>query len=550
GFSLNTPKVRALHPPGPTTKESVLEKLGQTTRIRPLSNQGRTGRVRPLRRLPRLSRTVGISLAIWSLLLVGLTIFVAGKLRKKAPEKPPASVSEATPTAPGIAGVRQLVEEENWRRALDAVQKLGAEATRPEARWLTAKTYYHMGDLNLAMTAVRGCLAAAPNHSEAARLKAILHVELAEWQEAVQATSWALRLTGNQNDDLLFWLRGGAHRRLGHMNEALKDLSQALDLEEDEVSKEEIYFERGQVHAGLGLHKEALEDCDIAARLAVESEQDAGKVFHYLYTRGLLAMRGGRFDTAVQAFNLAETYDSSEIMLYYNRLESNRRLGDWEAVLDDCEILKKKTKWTEVVALEKELTRLSRKEEMNLAEAEKATAARPNDFKAYHELGLKFLDRTDYPRAIDQFDKAIKANKELAVAYVGRAEARVRLSRKFKQTKKRVEFREMAIRDCNEAIKRDPGIAGSYIWRGWAVFLLGRYPEARRNANIAARLAPSHDDLRALQRDLYVQDIKHQRTIRPRANPSFGEVVFGGMGRAIKGLGQSLRKAVKRPANP
>jgi tetratricopeptide (TPR) repeat protein len=69
--------------------------------------------------------------------------------------------------------------------------------------------------------------------------------------------------------------------------------------------------------------------------------------------------------------------------------------------------------------------------------------------------GDALRDQRDFDRAAEKYDRAVEARRDLADAYLRRAEARYRLER----------FDDM-LADCDEALRLDPGNAAAYDLRG------------------------------------------------------------------------------------
>ncbi|MFC2024283.1 tetratricopeptide repeat protein [Chloroflexota bacterium] len=88
-----------------------------------------------------------------------------------------------------------------------------------------------------------------------------------------------------------------------------------------------------------------------------------------------------------------------------------------------------------------------------------------------------------YDEAIEECNKAIEFDPNLADAYVNRATA-YGYKRQY----------DLAIDDCNKAIELDPNLAEAYVIRGWAYNEKGQYDLAMPDHNKAIELDPNLAD--------------------------------------------------------
>ena len=95
--------------------------------------------------------------------------------------------------------------------------------------------------------------------------------------------------------------------------------------------------------------------------------------------------------------------------------------------------------------------------------------------------GLTYQDTGKYDKAIEQYDKSIELNPNLANAYFNRGNAKDSLG-----------HHEKAINDYNEAIRLNPDYADAYTNRGNANISLGRHEDAIADYDQAIRLNPDH----------------------------------------------------------
>ena len=96
---------------------------------------------------------------------------------------------------------------------------------------------------------------------------------------------------------------------------------------------------------------------------------------------------------------------------------------------------------------------------------------------AYNNRGNVYTELGEYKRAIEDYDKAIELNPNLAQPYFNRGNAYAKLG----------EY-ERAIEDYNKAIKLNPDDAEAYINRGLVYAILGEHDRAREDILRAGNL--------------------------------------------------------------
>jgi tetratricopeptide (TPR) repeat protein len=121
--------------------------------------------------------------------------------------------------------------------------------------------------------------------------------------------------------------------------------------------------------------------------------------------------------------------------------------------------------------------------ERAIADYDRAIELDPKYAMAYHNRGLSHYNRRDYDQAIADYSHAIQLNPKYAVAYHGRGLA----------YRKKGEY-DRAIADYDRVIELDPQYTEAYIVRGAAHDFKGEYDRAIADYNRAIELNPKSAD--------------------------------------------------------
>lgn len=96
---------------------------------------------------------------------------------------------------------------------------------------------------------------------------------------------------------------------------------------------------------------------------------------------------------------------------------------------------------------------------------------------AYTNRGTAYLKKGQYPKAIEEYNKALEINSSYAVAYYNRSVAYTSIGKY-----------EKAVTDCNKALQLNPRHAKSYHNRGVSYWHLGSKDLAIKDFQAAAKL--------------------------------------------------------------
>ena len=128
--------------------------------------------------------------------------------------------------------------------------------------------------------------------------------------------------------------------------------------------------------------------------------------------------------------------------------------------------------------------------------ARSAPTPRSSDVAALvsYGQGRAWLDRADVPgnveKAMEAFSSATTRDPQFALAHAALGEAALR---RYATTKDR-QWVDLALRETDEAVKIDPGLADVYVSRGLAYKQTGKLPEAIAAFEKAISLQRNHDN--------------------------------------------------------
>ena len=300
------------------------------------------------------------------------------------------------------------------------------------------------------------------------------------------------------NARALAW-RGALAAREGRMQSALEYLGRALEVD---PSCKDAYSIRAQIRAQQGELEQAL--ADFSAAIEVEP---AGELH---YARGMLLDMLQRKEEAAGEYGRAIELSPAEIAFYRARAESNVELGRLEEALADLnqalsldgqdtvlwvqrgKLLNRLKRYAEALSdLERGLAKvpnayvaryhravalgkLGRMEEA-LAELEWVLASVSGDQQILAKVGLTFRELSRPERGVAAVTKALELGPAAAL-HVLRAECLLDLGRG-----------ELALADCDAAIRLDGDTVGAHTVRAGALRRLGRPLEALRALNDALR---------------------------------------------------------------
>ncbi|MEI0566725.1 tetratricopeptide repeat protein [Brachyspira pulli] len=252
----------------------------------------------------------------------------------------------------------------------------------------------------------------------------------------------------------------------------LKRLDKFLERADDDF---ELYKERGDLRAELGLYEAAIDDYKKAlelnsnykeAKQALKKTENDLDIYNFINSNSLIENDSGKdsgyyFDKAYKFYDERKykesiVYYSKTIELdnnnsaaYNNRGLAKNNLGQYQEALKDCN---------------------------------KAIELDPNYSNAYNGRGNAKYGLGQYEEAIKDYDKAIELDINFSMAYNNRGLAKNNLCQY-----------EEAIKDYDKAIEIDPNYRNAYNNRGVSKENLEEYNEALKDYKKALELDPNYD---------------------------------------------------------
>lgn len=225
----------------------------------------------------------------------------------------------------------------------------------------------------------------------------------------------------------VYFFRGSAHSRLGHYDQAILDLSKAIQLDPENAT---AYNNRGVAYSELHEYEKAVDDFT----MGIQVEPEGSEVFYLYANRGNTYLFLKQYDKAIADTTNAIQIDPKNPVVYCFRGSAYLVMGQYDSAIND---------YSEGIKLD------------------------PKDNICYYNRGLAYSSLGKYSQAIADFSKAIKINPELVEAYISRGSAYSILKQYDK-----------AIADFTEAIRLSPQFALAYYGRGQAYEATGKTIEA------------------------------------------------------------------------
>ena len=216
---------------------------------------------------------------------------------------------------------------------------------------------------------------------------------------------------------------------------------------EDPVNAE-LYFFRGNAMAKLKLYDDAIHNYTTAIKLDAEME--------YYKNRGLMFIETGDYKSALNDFNEALLFDSTNSTLYFNRGYTQALSGNYEkAIKDYSEAISHDPTNAKVFVNRGDLWSGVEEHQKAIFDFTSAISLNKSDELAYFNRAKEFAKIGMIDQAIDDYSKAIILNPSNIEYYFLRGEVKVRAD-KFLS----------AAADYTQIISLQPDNGNAYYNRG------------------------------------------------------------------------------------
>jgi tetratricopeptide (TPR) repeat protein/cell division septation protein DedD len=166
------------------------------------------------------------------------------------------------------------------------------------------------------------------------------------------------------------------------------------------------------------------------------------------FEQGLIELKQGRYQRAVDAFTLAIESAPQDFEAYNNRGFARIYTGDYDGAISDCS---------------------------------QAIRHNPGSAKAYNNRGFAYIFKESYKMALSDFDRAIAINPRYVDAHSNRCLAEIRLERYPR-----------AVADCGKALAINPRSAKALYNRGFARDRQGDHAGALEDYIQALKVNPDY----------------------------------------------------------
>lgn len=330
---------------------------------------------------------------------------------------------------------------------------------------------YDLGQYERSLLHYNMALELMPNEPTALLNRAVVNVELARYQAALQDLDRALKI---DEGPWAYFYRGLVRERQGEVRRAVEDLSRAIRLN---AAFEVALYRRGLLYAELGEHDKAFQDQN---RVLEIDPEHAGA----LAARGMARAAQGDLQWALQDLDQACSLAPRSAPAFCQRARVYAELGQYgEALADFDRALELDPGLATAYLSRGDLYVTLDDHQQAVADYGRAIELQPKNAAAYYARGLARAAMREHRSAIEDFDRALELDPGMVEALASRGAAYEKMGN-YPQ----------AIEDLDRAIVLAPTLAVAYYDRGLAYGNMGEYDQASRDLNRAVELDPSLGD--------------------------------------------------------
>ncbi|MEO0468444.1 MAG: tetratricopeptide repeat protein [Bacteroidota bacterium] len=414
---------------------------------------------------------------------------------------------QLTPEYPEAYYGKALLMQESGRvdEALAQVRK--ALEINPEyeaALLFEGKVMEEQGKEDDALIAYTRILERKPT-AMAYRQRGSLYLKLGEYQEAITDLSKAIDY--NPNFALAWRERGQARFALQEYEKAIQNLNQALSID---AADPIAYMARGDAYAAMekfdgatfdyakvielqprnaephvkkGLIYLSQKDYDQAFKAMNDGVQAAPSQAMAYLGRGRAYLAKGNTGRAMNDFNRAIALDPRDGDAYYFRAKLHRETGQLAAAERDLQAaIQAKTSYFDAYLVRAEVYRANQQYVKALAQYSEALRLNPNQPLVYYRRGDEYLRLRQYEKALADYQKAMQMKPvEEPNTYLKRAIALANLQEPDYNG---------ALADLTRVIRAYPDSARAYAHRAMIQQRMGRQIKASEDLDKALALQP------------------------------------------------------------
>jgi serine/threonine protein kinase/Tfp pilus assembly protein PilF len=357
-----------------------------------------------------------------------------------------------------------------------------AKALRPQNAldyFLIGDERYRRGEVTAAITAFNEALACQPSHFWAQFYLAVCQLRVEDWKTAKAHLNACL--VQQPRFVWIYVLRAFTNEKLEALESAEADVQKALDLDPNEDARYTLLLERGNLFFGQH-HFESAAD-DFQAAIALKPRQYAASL-----NLARVYFAQARFIEATSAMHRAMSLNPAPLAMFGLQIERSRAFYTAKKYEDAVEACDEALKIFPAAPLPHEIRAFALLELERYAEALRALDQRlksdeplkkdgagPEVFRA---RGRALMKLGRYSEAVDDFTRALVGGSSTDT-YAERGWANF-----FSDAWK------LAVRDFEEAIRREPENREAYVGRGLSKVMLGQYQEAVADAERALSRGP------------------------------------------------------------
>ena len=306
--------------------------------------------------------------------------------------------------------------------------------------------------------------------------QALVHFDQHNYELALADCDESLRRAPNSVSALN--LRGAIRLQQKYFDEAASIETSVIALDpgmaEAYHNRAMAYLKGGKAEVGPDAVGRALSDLDQALTLNP-------KLAPALVSRGVVYLRSGQNEKAIQDETSAIELDPNNADAFYNRGYANANEGhNAEALADWKQTLQLNPAYTDVLVIRGSLYARSLSQfDQAIADETTVIAKRPNEVDAYYIRGLSFVMTTHYQEALADFSKCIEIAPTTSIYREKRGYAYLALGDYTKATS-----------DEAEALRLNPKNADAYTTMGAIDIKLGKFDQAFEQFDRALAIQP------------------------------------------------------------